>query len=93
MKESQIQAKIIKYLEEQGAYIVNGIFSKKGVPDLIGIYKGKGFGIEVKKPETKNNTSKLQDIHLRRIQEAAGFSCVATSVGEVEDFLEFMEKV
>lgn len=93
MKESDIQSKIIKYLESVGAYVVNGMFSKKGTPDLIGIYKGKGFGIEVKKPETRNNTTKLQDIHLRKIQEAAGFSCVATSVEEAEDFLEFMEKI
>ena len=93
MKESAIQNKIIKFLEKQGAYVVNGIYSKKGVPDLIGIYKGKGFGIEVKKPETRNNTTKLQEIHLERIREAAGFSCVATSVEEAEDFLDFMEKI
>lgn len=93
MKESDIQSKIIKYLEKSGAYVVNGIYTKKGVPDLIGIYKGKGFGIEVKKPETRNNTTKLQDIHLRKIQEAAGFSCVATSIEEVEDFLDFMGKI
>ena len=93
MKESDIQSKIIKFLEKSGAYVVNGVYSKKGVPDLIGIYQGKGFGIEVKKPETRKNTTKLQDIHLRKIQEAAGFSCVATSVEEVEDFLDFMEKI
>ena len=88
MKESQIQAKIIKYLESIGAYVVNGIYSKKGVPDLIGIYKGKGFGIEVKKPETKNNTTKLQDYHLEQIRQAAGVSCVATSVEEVVEFIK-----
>ena len=93
MKESAIQSKIIKFLEKSGAYVVNGIYTKKGVPDLIGIYKGKGFGIEIKKPETKNNTTKLQEIHLQKIVEASGFSCVATSVEEVEEFLDFMEKI
>lgn len=93
MKESVIQGKIIKYLESRGAFVVNGIYSKKGIPDLIGIFEGKGFGIEVKKPETRKNTTALQLAQLNRIKEAAGFSCVATSVEEVEDFLDFMEKI
>ena len=61
MTEQQIQKKIIKYLEGKGCYVVNGIFSKKGIPDLIGCYEGIFFGIEVKKPETMNNVSKLQN--------------------------------
>ena len=49
------------------------------------------MGIEVKKPDTKKNTSKLQDYNLRAIIEAEGFSTVAASVEDVEEFLEFIE--
>ncbi len=92
MKESQIQSNIIKHLVKKGAYVVNGIYTKAGIPDLMGIYKGKGFGIEVKTPATKTNTTKLQEYNLMKIQEAEGYSCVAWSIDEVDELLDLMDK-
>jgi len=86
-KESAIQAKIRKYLESVGCYVVNGIYSKAGVPDLIGCYKGVFFAIEVKTPETKNKVSKLQEYNLEMIRQKGGHSIVAWNVEQVEEFI------
>jgi len=73
MKESQIQKKIINYLEqEEGAYVVNGIYTKEGVPDLVVCIRGKFLAIEVKTPGTSTNVSPLQRWNLDRIEEIGG---------------------
>lgn len=78
MTEQQIQTKIIKYLESQGAYVVKVISaSKSGVPDILACKDGRFYGIEVKTPKTKTNTSKLQDYNLQKIKDAGGISFVA----------------
>jgi len=86
-KESAIQTKIRKYLESVGCYVVNGIYSKAGVPDLIGCYEGVFFAIEVKTPETRGNVSKLQHYNLEQIRLTGGHSIVAWNVEQVEEFI------
>ena len=87
MAEKQVQAKIRKYLESKGCYVVNGIYTKAGVPDLIGCYEGAFFAIEVKTPETRNHVSKLQEYNLDVIRECGGHSIVAWNVEMVEEFI------
>lgn len=88
MTEQDIQRKIIKYLESQGAYVVKVISaSKSGVPDILFCYEGVFCAIEVKTPTTKGNVSKLQEYNLDRIRETGGHSTVAWSVDQAEDFL------
>jgi Holliday junction resolvase len=89
MKEQDYQKKIIKHLEDKGAYVVKVVSaSKKGVPDLLVCYKGKFLGIEVKTPETWNNTSKLQDYNLKQIQKAGGYASVAVTVDDLKEVLD-----
>jgi len=91
--EQQVQKKITNFLEKQGAYVVKVVSATKaGVPDILACYKGRFLGIEVKKPSTKNNTSKLQDYNLDKIVEASGLSCVAWEVDQVEDLLDLVDK-
>lgn len=89
MSEQSIQNKMIKKLESKGAYVVKVISaSKKGVPDIIACYKGKFLGIEVKRPETRNNVSPLQQFNLSKIQDAAGISCVAWDPEQIDLLLK-----
>ena len=89
MNEQKIQRKIIKYLESEGAYVVKVISaSKSGVPDILTCYKGRFVGIEVKKPETKNNVSRLQEYNLKKIEEAKGLSLIAWSVKQIKETLK-----
>jgi len=88
MSEQQIQKKITAYLEGIGCYVVKVVSATKaGVPDIIGCYEGNFFAIEVKKPETINRVSKLQEYNLDCIQEAGGSSLVACDVEDVKDFM------
>lgn len=98
MTEQKIQSKIKTALEQEGAYVIKVVqASKKGVPDLIACYKGYFLGIEVKKPTTTGDTSKLQKYNLKLIAEAKGLSCVACSFECVEPLLRridgFLHKV
>lgn len=87
--EQQIQTKIKTWLENNGAYVVKVIqASKAGVPDLLVCYKGHFIGIEVKRPSTKNNVSKLQKHNLNLIQAAEGKTIVAWDLDMVIDFFK-----
>ena len=88
MTEQQIQKKITTYLEQKEAYVVKVISaSKSGVPDILCCYNGIFIGIEVKKPSTKDNVSKLQQYNLDKIKLAGGVSIVAWEVKQVEELL------
>lgn len=85
MREKTIENKIKAYLKSIGAYYFKhhgNQFSQVGVPDIIACYKGHFIGIEVKNETGK--TSPLQDINLKMIQDAGGYSLVARSVEDVE---------
>lgn len=88
MKEQDIQRKIIKWLESEGAYVVKVVSATKaGVPDIICCYQGNFIAIEVKTPKTKNNVSKLQRYNLDRVLLAQGLSLVAWELGQVQQFI------
>lgn len=93
MKEQSIQAKIIKYLESKGCYVVKIVMSNRsGTPDILACRNGKFLAFEVKRPETINNVSFLQKWAMRKIEEAGGKSYVVCSVEEVEKILEQEDK-
>ena len=93
MKEQDYQRKIVRYLEEQGAYVVKVVAaSKKGVPDIICCYKGNFIAIEVKTPFTRNDVTKLQDYNLDLVSEAGGISGVAVTVDDIKPFLRALDE-
>jgi ABC-type phosphonate transport system ATPase subunit len=53
---------------------VTGGYGKSGVPDIVGSYNGKFFGIECK--AGKGKTTALQDLNLRQIAIAGGIAAV-----------------
>ena len=74
-RESVFQRRLIKKLEERGAYVVNiwgNGFMKAGIPDLLVCYKGHFLGLELKTDTGK--PSELQLAHLKMIHEAGGMS-------------------
>lgn len=86
MKEQDIQRKIIKYLEEEGAYCVKVVqATKAGVPDILCCLRGKFYGFEVKTPQGR--VSKLQMYNIMKIIEAGGYGGIVKSVDDVREFL------
>jgi len=88
--EQQVQKKIINYIESlEDSYVVKVVSAtKSGVPDILACIDGMFVGIEVKKPESRNNVSKLQEHNLRLIERANGHSLVAWNVEMVKEFIE-----
>jgi Holliday junction resolvase len=75
--EGKVKKKIVAYLKEIGAYYffpATGGYGKSGVPDIVGCYKGRFFGIECK--AGNNKPTELQKNQLRLIAEAGGIATV-----------------
>jgi Holliday junction resolvase len=71
MTEQQIQSKIIKDLEEAGAYVIKvRAGTKTGIPDIIACYAGNFYAFEVKRDRTK--ATPLQKYNVKKIREALG---------------------
>lgn len=62
-----------------------GQFGTAGEPDLIGSYKGKALGIEVKRPGKK--ATRLQYLFLKKLQAAGATAFVACSIEDVKQKL------
>ncbi len=72
-----MKEKVVKVLKEMGAYYFypfTGGYGRSGVPDIIGCYKGRFFGIECK--AGKNKTTALQDREISLIHNAEGVAWV-----------------
>lgn len=84
--EAKLQGKIIKYLERQGAYVINIVTANRsGVHDIVFCYHGYFGSIEVK--YGYNRPSALQLAHKRKVETAGGKAIVVWSLDEVKEFL------
>ena len=75
--EKKVKNKVVKILKEMGCYYfypVTGGYGGSGVPDIVGSYYGKFFGIECK--AGKNKPTPLQLKNLQEIAESGGIVCV-----------------
>lgn len=84
--ENRVKNAIKKWLVSQRIYYFSaaaGPFTVHGVPDLVACYKGRFIGIECKAPGKEKNTTRNQDHHIQRINDAGGLAFVATSVQDV----------
>ncbi len=88
--EQQVQKKIINYIESlESSYVVKVVSAtKSGVPDILACIDGNFVGIEVKRPESRNTVSKLQEYNLNLIEKANGYSMVAWNTEMVREFIE-----
>lgn len=74
-QEKQLETKIKKFLESEGAYFVKYFgcaFTRAGVPDLLVCVRGHFVAIEVKAENGK--LSKLQKYNLEQIRKAGGIA-------------------
>jgi len=88
-KEADITRSIRAYLRSIGVFHYKqwqGLGSKRGVSDIIGIYKGKYLAIEVKTPRGK--LSEHQEKFLQAVNLEGGIGFVARSVDDVINGLD-----
>jgi len=75
--EAKVKKVVTQQLRNLGAYYfypVTGGYGRSGVPDIVGCYQGKFFGIECK--AGKNVPTPLQQINLDDIDKQKGIALV-----------------
>jgi len=75
--EAKVKKVVTQQLRVLGAYYfypVTGGYGRSGVPDIVGCYKGRFFGIECK--AGKNTPTPLQQINLDDIEKQDGIALV-----------------
>lgn len=96
MLEKDVVKKIRKVLDSKypGFYFkTHGSgYQRAGIPDILGCYKGRLVGIEVKTPKTRNNVSDLQKKCIREINDAGGLAFVAWNTEQVEEMMDLAFK-
>lgn len=102
-KENSIQASILDYLKGNprkgipgvGGWWLNfhggSVYMPRGIPDIIGCYKGRFVAFEVKKPGEKPR--KIQDYTLRILRDAGAVTGVVYGVDDVKSIMERIETV
>lgn len=83
MKEKDVVKKIRLALDNHfpGFYfkVYGSAFQKVGIPDIVGVHKGRFIAIEVKVPGKEKNLTKIQEACLKKIQLAGGLAFMSTS--------------
>lgn len=86
MLEREIVAAIMRYLKDLPGCFVwkthGGMYGTAGIPDIIACVGGRFCAFEVKQPSGK--LTRLQEITLKKIEDAGGRALKVTSVEEVE---------
>jgi len=75
--EAKVKKKVVAILKELRAYYfypVTGGYGASGVPDIVGCYNGKFFGIECK--AGSNKPTALQQKNLDNIKAMGGIALV-----------------
>ena len=88
MREQTIQSDMIKHIRGLGGYAVKvSVGSGSGIPDILCCIDGRFIGIEVKRPEKRDNASPLQLKHIDWIIDAGGLAGVAWDIKSLEEIL------
>lgn len=91
--EADIKKEIVAYLKSVGAWWDNPVrtgYGRRGVPDIVGCYKGNFFALEVKRDATKEATP-WQKREIAAIHEANGLAAVVHCVEQVKALIEHFD--
>ncbi len=91
MTEAKLTKKCIEKLRKKGALAIKihgGPHQPVGLPDIVGCYEGRFFGIEMKLPGKEKTLTEKQAKKLRDIEQAGGIARVCTTVEQCLEVLE-----
>ena len=93
--ESRILKKILEYLRGKGGRWVkihggDNPFQESGIPDILGVYRGRAIAIEVKTPV--GVLSVKQRLFLRDWENAGGISLVADRLAVVKRLIASIDE-
>lgn len=88
--ESRLRSAIVKALSSYAGYWIvthQSGTQERGLPDIIGVYQGKFFGLEVKMPGKRHTLTPKQEHVLEKIRRNGGRATVVSAVQEAYDFV------
>lgn len=91
--EKKVKMKVVEILKGFGVYYFyasTGGYGASGVPDIIGCYKGRFFGIECK--AGKGKTTALQDKNIAQIIAQGGLAIVVNE-DNIEDVNRLLRQI
>lgn len=94
--EGRLTARILSELKIRGGFWVKihgSAFQISGLPDIIGCYRGRFVGLEIKLPETESDESPRQSVMRERITNAGGISRVVTSAMDAVEVTDLIDSV
>ena len=77
-----------RYEKSWWVKIHGSAYQASGIPDIIGVYKGRFIAFEVKLPDKEHTVSRRQALMVVRITLAGGVAKVVSSMREVTDIME-----
>jgi Holliday junction resolvase len=89
LKEKEITYAIKSLLNQFGIWHFKhfgGLYAPKGIPDIIGCYKGRFIGIEVK--VASGRVSPDQERVIQNINDAGGLAFIARNLEDVIEKLD-----
>jgi Holliday junction resolvase len=89
--EAKVKAKVKKVLDTHGAYYfmpIGGPYSRAGVPDIVGSYKGKFFAIECKAGKGKPTALQLKEMIAINDSGARAIVVNEDNIDDVEKMLK-----
>lgn len=93
--EGRLQRRLQKLVEARGGYLPKknhgNMITVKGLSDLSFTFKGWSVYWEVKLPETKNNVSVAQGIHMRLARKAGGITAIISTLEQAAIILDWLE--
>lgn len=97
--ETKLKDKVYDFLDKEiGGWwvkLTGSIFIKRGVPDIIGIFKDGDLiipcFIEIK--TEKGEVSKIQEITIKKIQNNGGCAFIARSIDDVKKEINAYKKM
>jgi len=86
--EAAITEAIMRWLRSRGAHVIktHGGPQRRGLPDLIGVFRGRALALEVKRPGGR--PTRLQEYELGRWAAAGAAAAIVTSVDDVKRLIE-----
>lgn len=94
MTESVLTKKIARALRDSGAWAVKthgDPRQRRGLPDLMGCYRGVMFGLEVKLPGKERTLTEIQKQTLMEIKRAGGLAFMITTVDQALKVLRHID--
>jgi Holliday junction resolvase len=91
--EKKVKTKVVGILKELGVYYFyasTGGYGASGVPDIIGCYKGRFFGIECK--AGKGKPTALQEKNIAQIIAQGGLAIVVNE-DNIEDVNRLLRQI